>query len=141
MSTQSHERTAAALQQLHRAIDLFLDERDYLSALTLAGAADGVFGEWLEEERGLQAAVNHMAEIVALMQRKLSGEPFTAEDARTDLNWVRNWLKHYWPASDPSSFDARSWAHDMIERAIDNYLDLTKRGETDQMIRFRENST
>ena len=130
-----------AERQLERSIELFLDRKDFVSALTLAGAAEEILGKllkaqdkkhWLEEITG--------AALKALGYRKSDMETPSANQARKGIvalaNRSRNSLKHY---NDDGSItlEIDVEAADMIDRAVSNYWKLTQR-ETGAMGRFRE---
>jgi hypothetical protein len=44
MSEGAHNKVNLAIEQLETDLSLFLDERSYVSALTLAGAAEEILG-------------------------------------------------------------------------------------------------
>lgn len=134
----------AARIQLDRAIRLFLDERDYVSCITLAGAAEGMLGEKLTKS-GFDHAVVSQAkgygqllseeEREALRDDKKSFERTMIDD----WNLVKNWLKHHRSEAEHLEInrtkDCMFVAYDMIERAATNYMQLF--GDiTDQMQRF-----
>lgn len=93
---ERHQRIDAAVEQLHVAIDLYLSGRNYLAAITLAGAADGQLGEW---SRALQqgSALDRLKPVIAKLAVKLEKSTWTDREIADDLNFVRNWLKHYQP--------------------------------------------
>ncbi len=43
-------KKSIALHQLNRAIELFLDEKDYICSITLSGAAEEILGRMVEHE-------------------------------------------------------------------------------------------
>ena len=52
-----------ALSQLDRAALLFLQEKDFVSSVTLACAAEGIFGEYLKE-RGINPHVEELKSVL-----------------------------------------------------------------------------
>lgn len=133
MAEETYRRVDAAAQQLEKAIELYFEGVDYLSALTLAGAAEGQLGEWLAFDQEPNAHTKLLPIIVRLTE-VYTGEQITERTASDDLNEVRNWLKHY---REPESlvFDAKERAFGMIDRAIINFRRITG-GFTDAMLRF-----
>lgn len=111
-----------ALIQLERAIALFLDEKDYLSSLTLAGAAEEVLGE-LVKRHGEVAAIDRILDDGIMIQRKLYGLQSPRDKLASSLNECRNKLKHF-NGNEPLYISAGYSSSRMIERAIDNYLSM-----------------
>jgi len=90
------------LTQLQDAIALFLDDK-YLSAITLAGAADGIFSD-LRKSRGEMNLAEQTWESVERHREKanykvavnpLTGEEYTKSEAFNFWNSTRNKLKHH----------------------------------------------
>ena len=79
-----------ALHQLDRAALLFLDSADFISAITLAGAADSIMGETLHA-RGVDATLDRekqflkAGEAAHLTSKQINDE---------HLNLARNYMKH-----------------------------------------------
>ena len=100
----------AALEQLDTAIRLFMDEQSYISAITLSGAAAGIF-EGLNQStfKGVIKRLEHKFEL-------------SEKNAADHLNQVRNFLKHAHPnAALHTDFDPQLEAALMIIRAIASY--------------------
>ena len=75
-----------AAHQLDWAIRLFLDHKDYIPAITLAGAAEEILGK----------AVGAGAIYETLKKKFASQFPLTEKEVSQDhLNKARNWLKHW----------------------------------------------
>jgi hypothetical protein len=125
----------AAQAQLERALALYLDEHDYLSAITLAGAADEVLGRMLEARGGVHQ-LHQEASALDKIGRKLVGMGVSRREAIADLNEVRDWLKHFKRDAD-LSFDPQETAHDMLSRAVGNMIALTNNASP-RMQRFYE---
>ncbi len=120
-STLSAEQIAE--HQLLVALRLW-SEKDYLSALTLAGAAEEILGKRLQR-LGREPSFNQLKnEIVTLVEQAGDTDPETEKLVADLLNQTRNELKHY-SGDDSLSFDLRSDAAEMLERAIFNYQLLT----------------
>ncbi len=123
----------AAKMQLERAIKLFLDERDYISCITLAGAAEGMIGEKLTK-LGLDHAVKSQAkgygQLLSEEEREAlrDGNKSFERTMIDDWNLVRNWLKHHRSEAEHLdiniSTDFKFVAYDMVERAATNYMQL-----------------
>lgn len=122
--------------QLNRAIRLFLGERDFVSALTLAGAAEEILGSLLTkagQKNALQETVEASIAMEKLLLRNNGSKP---KDVRDIANYFRNRLKHH-NDNEPLGFSADYYAADMIDRAAQNYFKLTA-WETPEMIQFKE---
>ncbi|WP_198155947.1 hypothetical protein [Herbaspirillum autotrophicum] len=121
-----------AEMQLDQAIRLFIDEKDYISSATLAGAAEEIFGSLLKRE-GIPNALDQL-----FANWSANGAPeIPSPEFRKALNNVRNQLKH---AGDPA-FD------EMEVRNVDSMLLIARAAgmhpsfsdaPTQQLIRFRE---
>ena len=83
------------IYQLEDAIRLFLDKR-YLSAITLAGAADAIFCGLIEESGGKAPANIMWSEIEFHRSRGIPlGGKITKKEAFKQWNDTRNSLKHH----------------------------------------------
>ncbi|MDO8289197.1 MAG: hypothetical protein Q7T44_08270 [Parvibaculum sp.] len=128
--------------QLDRAIQLYLDEKDYISACTLAGASEGIAGEALTKaghENALVSNVKGLHQLILDKEKETisKGEKESERAIWNDFILIRNWLKHYYPNKPELTFHAKGEAYDAIDRAITNYLQLTGT-ESLQMKRFTE---
>ena len=113
----------AAERQLDRAISLFLIEKDYISAVTLAGAAEGILGEALKKTRKL-----FFYGILRLVLKKTFLSIFNTEEKLDQhLNGIRNSLKHFDGDMNKQIEHAMDLeAIQMIVRAVGSYGLLTK---------------
>ena len=120
--------------QLESAIELFFAEK-YVSALTLAGAAEEVLGQLVKfrcnTPNALESDVELILNMGALLPGLFPGEDFTGpeisrKNARVVLNFAKNSVKHWNPESDAceSDLDFKEEASDMLERAYSNYSAL-----------------
>lgn len=112
----------AAERQLDRAISLFLIEKDYISAVTLAGAAEGILGEALKKTR----KQFFFGILRRVLQKTFLSVFDTEEKLDQHLNGIRNALKHF----DGDLNKQIEWAMDleaiqMIVRAVGSYGLLT----------------
>lgn len=113
-----------AEHQLHTAIELWHQE-DFISAITLAGAAEEILGKRLRKI-GKQSSFDLIKnDIVNAAKICGDNDPNTDKLVATLLNQTRNELKHY--AGDESLyFNLRSDSIELIERAIANYQELVE---------------
>ena len=112
-----------AEHQLLAAIRLW-QEGDYLSSLTLAGAAEEILGKRLRK-LGREPSFNQLRDlIVAFAQSEGDTDPKLEKAIGDMLNDTRNELKHY-GGDESLTFDLRSDCLEMLERAIANYQALT----------------
>ena len=102
---------AIAEHQLLAAIRLWQDE-DYLSSLTLAGAAEEILGKRLRKI-GREPSFDQMKSlIVALARQEGDTDPKLEQTVGAMLNDTRNVLKHY-DGDESLSFDLRAdWLGD-----------------------------
>lgn len=130
-----------AHRQIERAILVFLDDKDYVSALTLAGAAEEILGKLLNK-KGKEHWLDSISKgaLSALGFRIKELETPEALKARKEIaniaNRHKNRVKHY-NDDGTITFLIDVAAAEMIDRAISNYFDLTQR-ETGAMVRFKE---
>jgi hypothetical protein len=130
-----------AHRQIERAIVLFLDDRDYVSSLTLAGAAEEILGKLLNKE-GKEHWLDSISKgaLRALGFRKRELQAPEALKAKKEIaniaNRHKNAFKHY-NIDGTVTLLVDVAAAEMIDRAISNYFDLTQR-ETGAMGKFKE---
>ena len=112
-----------AEHQLLAALKLW-SEKDYLSALTLAGAAEEILGKRLRK-LGREPSFDQIKnQIVNAAKAQGDTDNGTEKLVADLLNQSRNELKHY--AGDESiSFDLREDASEILERALANHQLLT----------------
>ncbi|HEY3431578.1 MAG TPA: hypothetical protein VGK09_03415 [Rhodocyclaceae bacterium] len=130
-----------AHRQIERAIVLFLDERDYVSALTLAGAAEEILGKLLNKE-GREHWLDSISKgaLRALGFRKKELQTPEALKAKKEIANIANRHKNtfkYYNTDGTITLLVDVAAAEMIDRAISNYFDLTQR-ETGAMGKFKE---
>ena len=139
MPIRAHYRDDLALAQLETALQLYFDGRDFASVITLAGAADEIFGKLLTAS-GRESSLASLTKAVTAIHQKLYGEAIASGEVVDRANRARNNLKH-WDVGDDLivKLDLPEEARDMLNRAIDNYWTL-KQDLTPSMERFqREN--
>ena len=108
--------------QLERAMRLFLEEEDYISAITLAGAAEEILGKQIKDRP------NALDEYVGIIEKLLAkcSEQSDKKAIGDYLNYPRNSLKHLKVGDRQDfNFQFKEAASELIERAILNYLKVT----------------
>jgi len=123
-----------AEHQLNAAIRMFLDERDFVCAITLAGAAEEILGKLLEKQ-GRQHSVAEFAEACVKVGRHLFNENWTTKHFVEMQNFFRNGLKHL-TDGEPITVPPAA-AEEIIGRAVDNLWALEGR-ETPEVRRYME---
>ncbi|HZX47679.1 MAG TPA: hypothetical protein VFF47_00500 [Nitrospirota bacterium] len=105
----------AAVDQLDWAIKLFLDYKAYVSAITLAGAAEELIGGKLGNNSAFKQLQGKLAKEYDIDSRILS---------QAHLNKAKNWLKHWNNCGDNDRVDIEidTEAIQYILRAISNLL-------------------
>ncbi|MFC5500231.1 hypothetical protein ACFPOE_21995 [Caenimonas terrae] len=123
-------------RQLETALELYFDNRDFYSVITLAAAADEIFGQVLRAA-GQAPQLERIKEAVAAVHKQMWGHEADLKSIADRANRARNALKH-WSEGQPMvvEFDAEEEAKDMLERAISNYWSLYK-NLTSAMLRFQ----
>lgn len=124
MTITEHNRKHMALVQLETALTLYFEGKDYYSVISLAGAADEIFGQLLKA-KGIDNSLEGMKKSAVAIHKQLTGESIDGSAIAQRANLARNSLKH-WEAGQPLivNFDAREEAQDMLNRAVDNYWAL-----------------
>ena len=129
MTLMAHDLQCMALRQLETAIRLYLEQEDYYSVITLAGASEEIFGKLLKENNlgKPESSLDSRKKAVSEVHKKLYDEELSERDVAIRANYARNKLKH-WSTGDSKTveFDAKEEAEDMLDRAIDNYHSLTQ---------------
>ena len=123
-----------AEHQLERALRLFLDEKDYVCAITLAGASEEILGKLLKAF-GKEHALGSFVTACVETGRVVYNENWSRKTFANMANSFRNALKHY-VTEDPIMVP-REAAVEILDRAIENFFALTSR-ETENMRRFME---
>jgi hypothetical protein len=133
---RAYFRKDLALAQLQTALRLYFEAGDRGSVITLAGAADEIFGKLIAASGG-DNSLMFLIEAVTEIQKKVFGEPIKPKQIAARANAARNSLKH-WDVGDTEivKFDLEIEARDMLNRAIDNYWMLEHK-LTPEMERFQ----
>jgi hypothetical protein len=120
MAEETYERLVLAKEQLDTALDLFLDQKNYTSAITLAGAAEEIFGDALTLGGG-KSALNSSYESMAEFHTMLHGTELSKTSYVRKENFARDALKHLQNDKGPTiTIDLAEAACWMLVRAIQN---------------------
>ena len=121
MAVETFEKEFVAVTQLERAIALFDGPRDFLSAITLAGAADEILGKLVAESGG-DPSVASLARAASQIHELVHNQALAPRHFVDRANRARNALKHLdTSAGRLVQMDAEEEARDMIDRALSNY--------------------
>ncbi|MEJ1422113.1 MAG: hypothetical protein Q2484_16470 [Candidatus Sedimenticola sp. (ex Thyasira tokunagai)] len=101
-----------AKQQIERAIDLFLHEQDYISSITLAGAADEVLGKMVDNS-GVSSAYSGISSLMNGIHEELNRELYSNKEFNSLANGARNHLKHL-SGAETVEIDPRQEACNML---------------------------
>jgi hypothetical protein len=125
MAIQTFDKEFVARTQLDRAIALFAEPGEYLSAITLAGAAEEILGK-LVTESGRDNSLTSLTQAAAAVHEHLFQEVVEPSVFLHAANRARNALKHLDTSAGRNIvIDPQQEASDIINRAIDNYWILT----------------
>ena len=124
MAAETHERLNLAKVQLDTALELFLDHKNYPSAITLAGAAEEIFGKALTLD-GCKSVLDSSYEQMAVFHAMLDGIKLNKTIYVGKENYAKNALKHLQNDSGPTiTIDLEDAACWMLVRAIHNGREL-----------------
>ena len=120
MAEETYDRLLLAKGQLDTALDLFLDQKNYPAAITLAGAAEEIFGHAFTLSGGkstLDSSYESMAQLHTLLHGgELNKKTFVAKE-----NLARDALKHLQRDKGSTiTLDIEEAACWMLVRAIQN---------------------
>lgn len=120
VAAQTYKRVILAAEQLDVGISLFLEGQSLVSAMTLAGAAEEIFGKALTHG-GQQHSLDWKYEAVEPTHTILYRKPLSKKEFFEAENRARNAAKHMSSANEPSvNIDLEDAAIWMIVRACDN---------------------
>jgi len=119
MNERTHRRLDLAIEQLDDAITLFLDRRLFASAITLAGAAEEIFGKELSR-RGQEHVLDWKFSQLSICHRLLHGKELLKKSFFDEENRVRNCLKHFGETDPIFTADLETPAVWMIVRSMEN---------------------
>jgi hypothetical protein len=130
----TYSKLEIAVHQLDRAIKLLLDEKDPISAITLAGAAEEILGKLVNEAGGTNSLEDFIDECIRIGGYAANDRSIRKEFADMQ-NYHRNQLKHLSDGSDITI--SLECANGIIERAAEN-LWLLNRSQTLEVKRYFE---
>ena len=120
MTEAIYDRIALAKEQLETALDLFLDQRNYSAAVTLAGAAEEIFGGALTIKGG-KSALDSSYESMDEFHRMIHGKTLDKKSFVSQENIARDALKHLQESKGPTiTVDLQAAACWMLVRALKN---------------------
>lgn len=100
MGEDTHNKVNLAIEQLEIALSLFLEGRSYVSALTLAGAAEEILGKAVKIE-GIENSLQESYRVYCRPELSWINPPRTwAEFTTKGKNKVRNAVKHVFGSDD-----------------------------------------
>jgi len=109
-----------AERQLRRAVLLFMNEEDYISATTLAGAADGILEQYVKR-RGDRTALEREVEILEDLYEPNDAPP-PGGNWFNLLRFPQNELKHFSrPEQETITANFCEDAKEVLNRALWNY--------------------
>lgn len=119
-----YKRLDLAKEQLDVALEIFLSRKSYVSALTLAGAAEEIFGKSLTQ-RSEKTTLQHEHSVIAPVEELLQHKPYNWKEFISEKNRVRNAAKHMKDETESTVMaDIEDDALWLIVRACDNYRRL-----------------
>jgi hypothetical protein len=126
-------KAEAARSLLDSATRALLDDRDYVAAIVLGGAAEDVYQDLLDRDGRLaQAARQQMVGPVMQVYARLAPErdPLTEKQAFDTIRFTYNWLRHNdkkWK-DEPQVIEVAlvDEAHYAVKRAIENLFWFAK---------------
>ena len=139
MPIRADYREVLALTQLETALRLFFEGSDFASVVTLAGAADEIFGKLLSAA-GKENSLESLKKAVEALHQRLYGEAGNPTEIASRANRAKNSLKH-WDIGQPLivMLDLEQEAKGMLFRAIDNYW-MLKESLSPAMEKFQRES-
>jgi hypothetical protein len=121
MSEKTYQRVDLAIEQLDTALELFLSDRSYTAALTLAGAAEEILGRAISRT-GQQNALRYKYDLLNSTHQELHGKSLEWKQFLEGENYARNAAKHmHLLSEDTITTDLQEAALWMLVRACANY--------------------
>jgi hypothetical protein len=124
MTKETYNRLDLAKGQLDTALELFLDKKNYSSAITLAGAAEEIFGDALRLNNK-KPALDNSYDLTAELHTRFHSTTLNKKNYTDKENFARNALKHLQNDKGVSiTIDLEEAACWMLVRAIQNGREL-----------------
>jgi len=134
---QEYSKHDIALHFLEKSLTLFLEDKDYLSTLVIAGVAEELLGKVLDANNA-KNSLRRRIEGTRPFYRYLYGEDPKDRAISNTANYAKNLVKHLNGPSDAIiRMDFAEEAFEMLERATDNYF-LLNQVYTPNMEKFRK---
>jgi len=130
---EKFDKLAIADEMLESAIESYLDNEKYFSALHLAGAAQEIYGKWLRIKGEQDFSIMILNEVAKFSDSLLDRKAIKKEDKRP-----KNSIKHMDNKSDRYAFlNPQLDAFYVMSEALTEYM-MLKREETANIIRFKK---
>jgi hypothetical protein len=132
--TTPTRKLLVATELLDRALRLYYEGNSDFAALHLAGAAEELLAKHIEAKGGESSFTNLRDAAVGLSKYlNESGEASTPKSIANVMNHAKNATKHMALKDDQLVFfDARSEAHDLLDRAVSNYYQAMSEHELEE---------
>lgn len=125
MELKSYSKLDIAVNQIHTAIDIYLNGQDTFSVITLAGAGEEILARLLQRH-GKEPALMKQAEALQAIHEELNKRSPGLKQLRDSLNEAKNTIKHMNCSETGNvTMDPLFEAEAMLNRALDNYYALT----------------
>jgi hypothetical protein len=120
MPIETYDRLSLAQEQLETALHLLLDLKSYSSAITLAGAAEEIFGKAITATGG-KPALEYSYDSISEFHPAVHKSPLDKRQYIAEENTARNALKHLQAKDGPTvTLDLEVAACWMLVRALKN---------------------
>jgi hypothetical protein len=127
------DKLIIADEMLETAIEAYLDDNKYFSALHLAGAAQEVYGKWLRIKGGTNFSTMMLEQAAKALNNDIDRKAIKKEDKRP-----KNSIKHFDDESDRFAYlNPKLDSFTMLSETVTEYS-MLKRTETANIIRFKE---
>lgn len=127
------DKLLIADELLETAIDCYLDQNKYLSALHLAGAAQEVYGKWIRSNNG-----QNLSTLMLNEYEKHTGDKIDRKALNKADKHSKNTIKHLDNKGDRfAQLNPKLDSFMQISEAVTDYM-LLKRSETTNIARFKE---
>ena len=121
MPSVEYKKINIASKMLETALKLFLEDKDYFSALHLAGACEEILGKQIEF-LGKETSIESNIKAIQAIKKTLSGIDMTDKDERDTFNSAKNSIKHMRDGNDSTiTMDPEYEAEEMLSRALTNW--------------------
>lgn len=129
---ENYDKLDIADEMLESAIELYLDNKKYFSALHLAGAAQEIYGKWLRINGG-----QDFSTIMLDHAGKIFEEPIDRKAIKKEERRPKNSIKHMDSVSDRfACINPKFDSFIAITEAVMEYL-MLQRSETENIKKFK----